>query len=498
MRSRHLALVLAACGGHATIHGHADGASGDSNTPPPDAFGTGIAHYAAPDGSPSGDGTMEHPWDIATAFAQPAALGAGDILYLRGGTYVTAAPQLQSMIAGAQGQPILVRGYPGERATLGHTLQVFGSYAWYQDLEVTEAASWSRTTDQCGSFTDTGSHDGVYITQGVIGAKLIDLVIHDTAGGIGDQDQGTGTEVYGCVIYNVGWASSCDRGHGHALYVQNNASGVVKNYDDNIAFNSFDIGIQAYGAAPPITHLHFHGNIAFDNGLPYGHRVDNVIVAAGSAPKADIVLDGNVFYNPLDASSDNTGYNDLTPTWDGSSNVDLAIANNYWIGAPTTGYTTVLLNGWQSLAVHGNTIVGPLTVQNITTNDWSGNTYYASAPPAGVDPASAVHTGLPAGASVVVRPNRYEAGRAHVAIMNWDKAASVVVDLSTIGLHPGDHYVVRDAQDFYGAPVASGTYDGQPIAMPMTTTEVAPVLYYATTPPHTSAEFGAFVVMKAP
>jgi hypothetical protein len=70
------------------------GGNGGGTTPtagtPPNAgtwTGTGVAHFAAPDGSPSGDGTQANPWDIETALAQPPALQAGDTLFLRGGTY---------------------------------------------------------------------------------------------------------------------------------------------------------------------------------------------------------------------------------------------------------------------------------------------------------------------------------------------------------------------------------------------------------------------------
>jgi len=72
------------------------------------------------------------------------------------------------------------------------------------------------------------------------------------------------------------------------------------------------------------------------------------------------------------------------------------------------------------------------------------------------------------------------------------------VDLSAV-LNVGDRYVVQNAQDFYGSPVASGTYQGGSIQLPMTgITPPAPVGRAYTPPPVTGPTFHVFVVMKAP
>ena len=63
---------------------------------------------------------------------------------------------------------------------------------------------------------------------------------------------------------------------------------------------------------------------------------------------------------------------------------------------------------------------------------------------------------------------QYEPGRANITIYNWGKATSVAVSLAAAGLASGDNFEVRDAQNFYGAPVATGTYAGAPIPIPMT------------------------------
>ena len=96
-----------------------------------------------------------------------------------------------------------------------------------------------------------------------------------------------------------------------------------------------------------------------------------------------------------------------------------------------------------------------------------------------------------------MRPNEYETGRANITIYNWSTAASVAVDLAGAGLTVGDSFEVRDAQNFFGAPVATGTYVGSPITIPMMGPEpAAPVGIDLLPPVHTAPGFGAFVLLK--
>jgi hypothetical protein len=447
--------------------------------------------YVSPSGSAAGSGSITSPWDIYTAFnTQASTVRPGDTVWLRGGTYGTGGSTvIYSKLTGTASLPVYVRQYPAERATIDGGLGIEGNYAWYWGFEIANL-SWSfpRTTSQSGSFPDGKPSDGVFFNQGVTGCKLINLIVHDAADGIADQQEASATEEYGTLTYNNGWTAP-DRGHGHGIYLQNGSS-VPKLITNNITYNSFDLGIQAYGtSAGPVAYLTLDGNVAFNSGLPAGHRVDNILFQGGGTEQGIKVLNG-VFYNPLDAAAANTGYNEFDGT-----GIDLTLQNNYWIGATPTSYVTLQLRNWQTLTFTGNTVVGPLSLSSVSSNNWSGNFYYNSAPPAGLDSASPVYNHNPTGVKTIVQPNKYEPGRANIIVLNWDKNPTVSVNIAASGLQAGTQFEVLDSQNFWGTPVLTGTYDGvSPIVLPMNLTQVSQMVGFPT-PAHTSAEFNAFILL---
>jgi hypothetical protein len=93
----------------------------------------------------------------------------------------------------------------------------------------------------------------------------------------------------------------------------------------------------------------------------------------------------------------------------------------------------------------------------------------------------------------VVEPNAYEPGRANIIVYNWTGAGSVTVDLSG-ALNIGDHFVVMNVQNFYGAPVVSGVYGG-PISLPISTVSPPPAIG-GQAMPATSTQFQTYVVLK--
>ena len=110
----------------------------------------------------------------------------------------------------------------------------------------------------------------------------------------------------------------------------------------------------------------------------------------------------------------------------------------------------------------------PLAVPCGRTREQRGVTFDEWRKATGIDGETTFKLGYPTGTRVVVRPNRYEKGRANVAVYNWNEAEAVEIDLSKV-LAAGQSYKIVSAQNFFGEPVTAGTYDGKPVRLPLET-----------------------------
>ena len=460
---------------------------------------SGTQYFVAPSGSAQGDGSQTQPWDLTTALNQPTAVQPGDTIWLRGGVY---RGNFSSKLTGAAGSPITLRQRPGERATIDGSLAINGAYAWYWGFEV------MRSNPSRG---DSGSHADA-VTVSAPNTKLINLVIHDgDADGIGFWMPAADSEIYGTLIYYNGFQGP-DRGHGHGIYTQNSSG--TKTISDNIIFDHFGLGIQAYGSSAAFVRgFVLDGNILFNNGsIAAGlSKVDNILFANGN-PLERIRVENNYTYH---RPADDNGYSRLGWIFGGLSQ-DVIARNNYWIG----GASSIELWNWNSATFTNNTVYAKslttlvlnlLDTQSTSAYVWDNNTYYGSGlfrfngqnrnwanwrSLSRLDTNSRYVTGRPAGVWSFVRANKYEAGRANIVLYNWDVTPSVAVDVSGV-LTPGTPFEVRDAQNFFGAPVVAGIYAGGPITIPMTgLAPAAPVGSVPSPPRHTAPEFGAFVLVQ--
>jgi hypothetical protein len=206
----------------------------------------------------------------------------------------------------------------------------------------------------------------------------------------------------------------------------------------------------------------------FNNGiLPEGENSikDNCLIG-GLQPAARVTLRQNAgwAHSPTERSV-RLGYSH-------SGNQDVTLFDNYFVGS------TVFARPWQTIGMTGNTFYSEVS-GNIVPANYPDNTYL---------------TARPSGAKVIVRPNQYEPGRAYIAIYNWDLAASVAVDVSPV-LRPGAIFELRNAQDFWGAPVLAGTYTGGPLLVPMQAWPATQPLGFAVSPTPTGPEFNVFVLL---
>ena len=468
--------------------------------------------HVAPNGGPGGDGSKDNPWSLSNALNHPTTLSAGDTILLHGGVY---SGYFFSRLTGIPEAPIIVRAAPGERATIDSgssgqdALTVNGSFTWYSEFEV-RSSDPVRSTENTGSFPGDIKR-GSCITSNGPANRYINLVLHDCSQGVSFWTPSVDSELYGNLIYYNGWNGG-DRGHGHGIYTQN-ATG-VKRINENIIFDQFGLGIQAYGSnQATVRGYELTGNIVFNNGtLSKGGAVDNILFAGGGATKANIRLEANhTYHTPLS----NVGLSRLGWQWDGV-NKDIVAIDNHWIG----GAPALQVCNWDSVVFRGNVLYSKSTAvatllspsQSLAAYQWDKNVYYGSPSfsiagrnytwtdwkaASKVDQTSRYSADPPKGTWVFVRPNRYQRGRANIVVYNWDRKSAVDADLSSV-LRPGSRFEIRDAQNFFGAPVLTGVFDGSPVKLPMEGLRVAETVGTVAVPPrHTAPEFGVFVLLPA-
>jgi hypothetical protein len=463
-------------------------------------------HYVAPDGRSSGSGEIQDPWDLQTALNHPPSVRPGDVLWLRNGVYGSGATVFTSNLKGTNTEPILVRQFRGERATISGQLKVQGSNTWFWGFELANTTIQNRISNQGGSWSaPPGFLEGIVVFGP--GSKFINLIVHDTAEGFSFWTPAQDSEIYGSLIYNNGWMGT-DRGHGHGIYTQNRYG--LKIVADNVIFQGFGLGIHCYGSsAAYIENYIFDGNTIFNSGtlVSRGTHDYNFLVTGGHGPKNITVTNNYTYHTPSDSSG--------ASALDWSTDVQaskLIATSNYWIG----GQVAIELFNWHDATFKYNTTHSSegysLMVANLEpqTYEWANNTYYGAGrfsidrkderftewqAATGLDRDSKYIPGRPTGTWVFVRPNRYEPGRANITIYNWGLADVVPVDVSNV-LKVGESFEVRNAQDFFAAPVLSGTYLGGTLSIPMRGLTVArPQGAVPNLPKAVGPEFGAFVLL---
>ncbi len=421
--------------------------------------------YVAPNGSGGAAGTINSPLSLDAALSSASPARPGDTIWLRGGTYTGA---YSSVLQGTSSAPIYVRQYPGERATIdannsasinqGYGLYVQGAYTQFIGFEILFS----------GQKVDSGNPNE---PAGIIfGAsnniKIIDMVIHEMPGeAIGFWAETVNSEAYGNILYFNGINS-----RDHGIYAQNNTG--TKKITDNIIFANAGYGLHLYtSTSNNLNNFDIEGNALLDNGAVRqpSPALNNMIF--GGVPGSNDTFNNNFTYN--------------SPSYNAGENVD------FGYGEPLS-----------PLNVSGNTFVNvndlSVVFMGATPSTFANNKTYGSVYPSstsGSYPNNTYYSSRPTGTWVTVRPNTYESGRGNIIIYNWGSASSVGVDLSSV-LASGDTYEIRDAQNWWGSAVASGTYSGGAVSIPMSGLPVAKVVGRSTQPTHTPAEFGAFVVLK--
>ncbi len=468
--------------------------------------------YAAPNGLPSGTGAISNPWSLQTALGQPGnVVRPGDTIWLRGGSYTGATNVWINYLNGTAATPIIVRQYPGERATVNGGIYSGGSYTWFWGFEIT------NPDPERNVFNNFARPQGIELHGR--GVKAINLIVHDTGHpGIGFWKQiGDGAEVYGCIVWGNGfydWSSGSRNIRGSGIYGQGETRDENRYIKDSIFFRNFTQGIHLYstGAGVYVNGVHVEGNIFFNN----GDAKENLFIGTVAQPCERIDVRNNVtYYTPgEDGTGIRLGYGAL-------GNTNLVVRDNYIVG----GSTSLRVEDWLGVTIVGNAmlasnerliqmnygsgapILSYLCNSNTYSTPYSAPLWYSDNVGAvsfaqwktatGYDLNSTLTTANPSVNKVFVRRNQYERGRAHIAVFNWGLQPTVSVDIAAAGLNNGEGYEIRDVQNYFGPPVVTGTYNGAPVTLPMNLTN-APALVGNVTHivnRHTASDFNSFIVV---
>ena len=398
----------------------------------------------------------------------------------------------------------------------GDVLYVAGSNTTYRGFEVSN----SRPSRD-GNIENQGIGRGNGVTVTGDSNKLINLVIHDNRTGVLTSSSSSNTEVYGCLVYNNGVHSrdggTTENGHGHGLYLENKA-GYSRVYED-IVLNSFNLGTQGFGQTGPYVGGDFRGSVFSNSGAPLGkfgnalRRNYNAIIGPRSQVSPTARLTESHFFHPLntDGSSVKFGY--------GMGVKDGTIENNYFIG----GGTQFEIAATQTARVSGNQFYATRPVSRYTITaagmsySWNNNKYHGAAgrdvfgiaghgrmlfgswkSSTGFDAAS-TETSAPMPDTVLVRPNAYDKGRANVLIYSFSGATTAKIDLSRSGLENGQQYTIRNAQNYFGTPVATGTYNSASplvsVSLTGAASSVAAPIGHGYTPETTCPNFCPMVIV---
>jgi hypothetical protein len=197
------------------------------------------------------------------------------------------------------------------------------------------------------------------------------------------------------------------------------------------------------------------------------------------------------------------------------------VTNNYFIG----GQANIAFINVTNATVTGNKVYAPFNGAHYTrvypghSYAWNNNTYwgaagrnvYALEPPltgaysftswksqTGFDANSSDTSGMMPD-TVVIRANSYQAGRCNVMIYAPSGPAAINVNLSTCGLTNGQRYSIKNAFNWFGPNVVSGTYNSNSpmISVPLNgaAVTVAEPIGHGYTPPTTCPKFCPMIIV---
>ena len=391
-------------------------------------------------------------------------INAGDTVWLRGdpnmgvlGTYTSSSSsnyKLQSNVGGAANNPITYRAWPGERVILDSwdkvnlsttaIINCGASYVNFRDIEFTCSKTSRGASPPSGIWQNTA---------GVHNVNIINCIVHDNAATGLAWFGGGGSECYGCLFYYNGIINSNQQ---HNIYFNDLLPNVTTNY------RNFENNISLYSAAYCLQGFASGGSDGYWN-----DRIENNLIAVGGQIGSARVAGtwvvgtdtGGAVFQGANVLVKNNYVYDINPgtgngTFDYGYNLGIGgsqIINNYMIGG------LMRFNGvvGRPTTMTGNTFEGNFsmdgTAHRPNSTDFPGNTFTDD-------------NGQPGSGKVIVRfSNKYEKGRGHIGIFNWDASSTVAVNIGVDDagktlVASGDEYAIYWWPNFATkVPILAGT-----------------------------------------
>ncbi|MBN2590350.1 MAG: hypothetical protein JXA96_10845 [Sedimentisphaerales bacterium] len=430
--------------------------------------------YVDPNGSNTGDGSQENPWDLITAFSH-GSISPGDTVWLNGGLY-TGPFTKDSNLAGTEYAPIKYRAMPGQRVILttydpnNPALMNKADYIWFWGIEI---------SGENLEHTDIYDVSGIK-QESVTGAKYINMIVHDWSNGSGFDTGFNGTELSGCISYR----------NYKGFYGLNDVNDSSENfpwlrYYDCIAFDNNRNDFIHIGESHQLSNILHRGCVA------YGNTILPEFLLGSNQFDDNLVMQECFSYSPPDSSTNTSVW------WTARSPMDgvVTIENNTFVGG---GHGTTI-DGWEQITFTGNlcyTADGYLLdigitgdVSNCTINEniyFQGsdkfcynegvhyNTLESWQAATGWDANSIQISGRPDAPWINLRVNKYEPGRAHLIVYDWPKFETIIVDMNDLWpqdgtLEEGQEYRYRivNVEDIWGEPVVEEFLTDGSIVVPM-------------------------------
>jgi parallel beta-helix repeat protein len=226
--------------------------------------------FAAPVGSPDGDGSSAHP--VRGPAGLVRLLGAGETGCLRTGTYV----ERETIV---RREAVTLRSAPGERALWRGRIVLRGAGDRLLELDLDGSAGPRCAQPDCATLPSPTIHAAdVWVASNDITNHHSGICVHPRSWGDQRPD---GFHIVGNRVHDCGRLPATD--HDHGIYVADGVHGEVRG---NVVYDNADRGIQLYPNARFTTVVH---NTVDGNG-------SGLVVSRLSA--GNVVRD-NVFTNSI-------------------------------------------------------------------------------------------------------------------------------------------------------------------------------------------------------